>query len=205
MKKCYKIPTHTRNGRPVASHIRCRDFKQKKSGNPLEYEGRKLYYEQTKDILEEVDSLGYKTIINQSSSNFGKSEYIYVLNAEDEYNLDFAAKIRISDHGVSNYDRIFNEIHISGFHKITKESLDSIVEDVRFKLERQKYFEIRNFTEKFYTGNIETPTPYPTDKITSERMNKAGTKKIYTVDRVRLLDSSGYFNKLTGKLYSTIR
>lgn len=64
-----------------------------------------LQYEKTQQVVKALENLGYKNLhISRSITFFGVSTYI--LGDND-------LKLRISDHGVSNLDRVWNEIHYS--------------------------------------------------------------------------------------------
>ena len=64
-----------------------------------------LQYEKAQQVVKALENLGYKNLhISRSITFFGVSTYI--LGDND-------LKLRISDHGVSNLDRVWNEIHYS--------------------------------------------------------------------------------------------
>lgn len=58
------------------------------------------------EILENVECNGYFPSVDVSKTDFGQSFYI-----QNE-----KSKIRISDHSVSNFDRIINEVHFDIFN-----------------------------------------------------------------------------------------
>lgn len=72
-----------------------------------------------------------------NESNFGMSTYVYFL---DETGVQ--RKFRISDHSVTNLDRVLNEYHFSN-----KTDIKSFVESIKFDIERSKE-RARLFAEK---------------------------------------------------------
>jgi hypothetical protein len=149
-KKCYKIPAHTRRGRPVASHIRCRTFEEKKEedASPLEYKDYKLIHEKTKDVLKIADDMGYVSTLSQSQTRYGKSEYVYIGPNNQDYSLEHFLKVRISDHESTSWDRIINEVQLSSKTKFKKEDIDFLKKSIQFKFEREKHFKIKTYEEK---------------------------------------------------------
>jgi len=156
---------------------------------------------QTDKIAELIKKEGYDVSVNYSSTDFGRSNYIYVYDS-DYFNNNKKLKIRISDHSVSNYDRIFNEYHIS--YPIKDEEINDIVNGVvtyiHFEFDRNKYFDIK----KGFDTNIvlfETKEFRPeTDTIVNERLTKKG-EKIYNLKRKKKVQTVEFINKKTGKIY----
>lgn len=127
-------------------------------------------------IIETLIENGYDArYAGKSETDFGTSEYVNVWQNEAN-----CTKVRISDHSVTNYDRIFSEIHFpitvdpqhAAFHTL---------EEIRFRFDRDKFFEKREILVKNKT-TFETPKPLPDDEIISERIGKKG-HTVYTVVR----------------------
>ena len=70
-----------------------------------------------------------------SRTDFGESTYFYVLNP----NTNQSVKVRISDHSVTNLDRIFNEVHITTQSPLGMD-LDRAWNEIQFKIDRDKKF-----------------------------------------------------------------
>ena len=149
---------------------------------------------------------GLNTKVNLSKTSFGRSQYIYATDLTNEFpDESNAVKIRISDHSVSNFDRMFNEIHLDLKDTEYDESLGQyILAKVRFKIGRlrKEYFthEIVTLPE---TKRVETTNLTDKDVIISESLTKKG-KPLYKVDRTNYKRFNQYTYIPTGKIFSTI-
>jgi hypothetical protein len=162
-------------------------------------------YDYTKSIAEQIKENGYDVSVNYSKTNFGESHYLYV-NLKDDYNR--RVKIRISDHSVTNYNRIFDEIHL-GFPKnentkYSKETIESLLEKIRWKLERSKYFTPKDVIEKTKAYNVETENIKESDVLQRQFKTKKG-KDMYIVTRTYDIPSISWIYNPTNTIYTTIR
>lgn len=157
-------------------------------------------------LNEFLRSNGLNTKVNLSKTSFGRSQYIYATDLTNEFpDESNAVKIRISDHSVSNFDRMFNEIHLDLKDTEYDESLGQyILAKVRFKIGRlrKEYFthEIVTLPE---TKRVETTNLTDKDVIISESLTKKG-KPLYKVDRTNYKRFNQYTYIPTGKIFSTI-
>ena len=149
---------------------------------------------------------GLNTKVNLSKTSFGRSQYIYATDLTNEFpDESNAVKIRISDHSVSNFDRMFNEIHLDLKDTEYDESLGQyILAKVRLKIGRlrKEYFthEIVTLPE---TKRVETTNLTDKDVIISESLTKKG-KPLYKVDRTNYKRFNQYTYIPTGKIFETI-
>lgn len=157
-------------------------------------------------IQKEINKIGYITRISKSKTNFGKSNYVFATNNEDNLYTSNEIKIRISDHSVSNYDRIFNEYHI--VFPIAKKDYNKIIEGIlnhiKYYFDRNKFFyskEVDIYDLKF---NVITESPTETDVITKQWITKKN-KKMYEVTRKYTYKATQWINKKTNQVYNTIK
>jgi hypothetical protein len=156
-------------------------------------------------LQQEIEKSGYITRVSKSKTNFGKSNYVFATNKEDDLYTPNEIKIRISDHSVSNYDRIFNEYHIvfpiekKDYNQIT----EGVLKHIKYYFDRDKYFYSKevNIDKKSY--NVTTETPLNSDEITKEWVTKKG-KKMYEVTRIFTNKATQWIDKKTNKVYTTI-
>lgn len=161
----------------------------------------------TRLLVEAIEKRGYKTVVNLSKNDFGSSDYIYVnvLGHDKTFiNIKNAIKIRISDHPVSNIDRIFNEFHIRDTEdfEVTK---DAVINHLNFYYKRNEFFIKKDCTIETTATNVEANINQllETDLITSACVKKYG-RKVFRVTRTYQNSAICYINKVTGKIYKTI-
>lgn len=163
---------------------------------------------QTNFISEYIEKNGFYTSINHSRTSFGNSNYIYASDKENSFQSE-SKKIRISDHSVSNFDRLFNEVHVSYDSNIEnwKQQAESILRGLQWYYDKSKYFykeEVVETEEKIW----ETPESsyeadkQATDEIISKRIAKSG-RSIITIKRKYNYPREKWFHKESGKLYTT--
>lgn len=154
-------------------------------------------------LSDKFNSLGYSTLINRSRTMFGNSDYLYVAIKEENecfINKDYSCKIRISDHDVSNIDRVFNEVHINALREFNNDDFERILKEVRFKLEREKFFKKQdNFEiEEYIVDDVREP--YERDVIISDRLTKKGAI-VYKVRRTKRVPVIEYVDVESGKVF----
>jgi hypothetical protein len=170
----------------------------------------------TLNISNFLQDSGYFTKINFSKTSFGNSNYIYVKSApENIENWDsYILKIRISDHGVTNFDRIFNETHILFPYYTDGSQFDPldfkwIINEIRFKTDRDKYFIKKEIIEEKPT-KMEVPEHLllPTDEVVSSRPSsgrRGSPRVIYNIIRKHNVPLIAWINKETNSTYTTQR
>lgn len=99
-------------------------------------------YKLSKEIQNILNDRGVKINPTLSETNFGNSIY-FVVYPEDSFTPKL--KVRISDHGVSNKDRIFNEQHES-----SKSDPKRIADDIELAMYPERYEKIES-GERFYS------------------------------------------------------
>lgn len=99
-------------------------------------------YKLSKKIQNILSDRGVKIVPTLSETNFGNSIY-FVVYPEDSFTPKL--KVRISDHGVSNRDRIFNEQHES-----SKSDPKRIADDIELAMYPERYEKIES-GERFYS------------------------------------------------------
>ena len=162
--------------------------------------------EVTIKLNEFLKANGLNTKVNLSKTSFGRSQYIYATDLTNEFpDESNAVKIRISDHSVSNFDRMFNEVHLDLKNTEYNEALGQyILAKVRFKIGRlrKEYFthEIVTLPE---TKRLETTNLTDKDVIISESLTKKG-KPMYLVERTNYKRFNQYTYVPTGKIFETI-
>jgi hypothetical protein len=162
--------------------------------------------EVTIKLNEFLKANGLNTKVNLSKTSFGRSQYIYATDLTNEFpDESNAVKIRISDHSVSNFDRMFNEVHLDLKNTEYNEALGQyILAKVRFKIGRlrKEYFthEIVTLPE---TKRLETTNLTDKDVIISESLTKKG-KPMYWVERTNYKRFNQYTYIPTGKIFETI-
>ncbi len=162
----------------------------------------------TTNLLEkEIEENGYFTEVNHSKTSFGQSNYIYVSNKADEFGfLDGdKLKIRISDHDVSNMDRVFNEIHVQPLNKHydSKNIFTNTINIIKFRFDRDKYFTEEKDIEKVKAHNVQTTDLWHNDVVTKDYLTKKG-KQMYEVTRTYNNSVTKYVNKENGTVFKTI-
>jgi len=129
----------------------------------------------SKDVLLKLKERGFSVSgINKSKTAYGESHYITVYDVNGE---DF--KVRISDHSVTNIDRLRNEIHISNKDNsidIAIAKLELIRGDKFFSISKKQ--EVKRYTEKIGINGYNKDTDIILDKGISKR---GGVN--YTVER----------------------
>jgi hypothetical protein len=157
-----------------------------------------------------IEEAGYFTYISHSRTNFGNSNYIIVSNKADEYGIPSGneKKIRISDHGVSNYDRIFNEIHI-GFNyndnpskEDIQRTINYVLKELRWKFNKSEYFHKEDGLEEKKAYNVQTPIVGENDVITKEYLSKKG-RQLYEVTRTYINPVIKWVYNEDGKVFYT--
>jgi hypothetical protein len=148
----------------------------------------------------------------RSKTDFGNSNYLYATIGT--VNDSKSVKIRISDHSVTNHDRIFNEIHISfPYYKPNEKFKESdftwLINEINFNLQRDKYFSKEDGFEN-YTVQMEVNEKglRDTDKVVSERLSSAkrgAGRKIFNIERVNKKPVVRWVDKSNNKVYSTHR
>lgn len=147
---------------------------------------RRGAYEFTVKLNDFLIANNVNTKVVISKTNFGESNYIYANLNEDEYPDERnSAKIRISDHSVSNIDRMQNEILYRSSDMFTEQIGQVVLNEIRFKLDRETYFDYSietKYIEKTYNA-ISPENLKETDKIIEEfKTNKGVTR--FKINRV---------------------
>jgi hypothetical protein len=157
--------------------------------------------EYTKELANKIEqATNYDVKVSFSKTNFGESHYIIVKKNADD---NFEAKIRISDHSVSNFGRMFNEIHLF-FKNIKEENMNNVVDflvaEIRWKLEKSKYFLSKDVTVKKEAYNVQTENIRVSDVLQSEFKTKKGNT-MYIVTRTYDIPSIKWTYKPTNKTF----
>jgi hypothetical protein len=154
------------------------------------------HFTATQKVIDAADAAGFATSYCISNTNFGTSEYVYIrLNIDNE-----ALKVRISDHGVSNNSRVFNEVHV-GMNEI---NVQWVVNEANFKFRRNDYFEAKEIIVETKAFKVQATTLWANDVVTEEFISKKGNK-IYIVTRTYRNESTAWVNKQTGEIFTTIK
>lgn len=157
-----------------------------------------------------INDAGYYTKISLSRTDFGDSNYIYAYLSEEDYMKGGEGiKFRISDHSVTNVNRLFNEVHLP--FRIDKKNIESVaknaVKEIEFKFAREKYFTSQDvFEDEKTTFEVNEKGLQPTDKIISERLKK-GTedKKVFLIERTKKVPYTIWKDKRDGKEFAKFR
>lgn len=130
-----------------------------------------------------IKELGYLTRISKSKTDFGKSNYVFAVKDYTDLYSPNEVKIRISDHSVTNIDRIFNEYHIYFPLKADKaDIIQGALNNIIYYFDRDKYFYEKEIEDVRVAYNVLTDSPNETDVITKEWVTKKG-KQMYEVTR----------------------
>lgn len=152
-------------------------------------------YPSTQRVIDAADAAGYITSHCISKTDFGTSEYIYIrLNMDDE-----PIKVRISDHGVSNTQRVFNEVHV-GMNEV---NVQWVIDEANFKFRRNEYFFTKEVVVETKAFRVQATTLWDNDVVTEEFTSKKGNK-IYIVTRTYKNNATAWVNNQTGKIYKTV-
>ncbi len=146
---------------------------------------------------------GLKTRIALSQTSFGRSQYIYASPYLDEMpHEDNSAKIRFSDHSVSNIDRMRNEIHLDLRDEYTDSLGEYVLSQVRWKFSklRNEFFKHEIITKDVYSFPY-TKQLRDTDEILEESLTKKG-EPIYKVKRTNQRRFHRYTYLPTGKVFT---
>ena len=157
----------------------------------------------TNELNDELKKIGYITRVSKSKTNFGKSNYIFATNDVGNLYTPNEIKIRVSDHSVTNIDRIFNEFHISFPLKDKENSIKGALNKVKYYFDRGKHFYSKPINVEKKSYNVLTELPNKTDVVTKEWTTKKG-KNMYEVTRTYLNEAIGYFSKDNDILYDTV-
>ena len=156
--------------------------------------------ETTQRLNKKILDIGYFTDISRSKTSFGNSNYIFVDNKKDEFGFIVPSKkIRISDHSVTNIDRIFNEIHVEPGSK----SFESTLNELKWYYDSKKYFTKEVGYKEVKAYGVQTKTLMDSDFVTKEFTTKKGDK-MYEVTRTYLNKVDFYKFKGTDKTYKTV-
>lgn len=157
-------------------------------------------------LNDEIRKAGYLTRTSKSKTNFGKSNYVFATNKSDNLYTSNEIKVRVSDHSVTNFDRIMNEYHIifpvkkSDYNDV----VNGVVNYVKFNLDRDKYFYSKEVDLEEKANNVLAEKPNNTDVITKEWVTKKG-KQMYEVTRTYKKKANQWIDKDTDKVYTTIK
>jgi hypothetical protein len=157
-------------------------------------------------LNDEIRKAGYLTRTSKSKTNFGKSNYVFATNKSDNLYTSNEIKVRVSDHSVTNFDRIMNEYHIifpvkkSDYNDVA----NGVVNYVKFNLDRDKYFYSKEVDLEEKANNVLAEKPNNTDVITKEWVTKKG-KQMYEVTRTYKKKANQWIDKDTDKVYTTIK
>ena len=142
--------------------------------------------EYTLFIKKQIESEGYYVSSpSYSKTKFGNSNYLYV----DTEELGNRVKVRVSDHSVTNLDRMFDEIHLhyppySGFLG----SIENLIKQIRFRLQKDKYFKDEDGVEEYIVKmDVNEKDLRQTDKILLERLStgrRGAGRKIFAIERI---------------------
>jgi hypothetical protein len=114
--------------------------------------------------------------------------------SNDNFSSNDQIKIRVSDHSVSNINRIFDEVHV----KNENES-NIAINRVKYYFDRDKHFTNKE-VNVYKIARQRVKQTEPGDVI----LNKGKTKKnedIYDIERKIKNKTSAYFTKDTNELY----
>lgn len=151
----------------------------------------------TQQLINSIEAAGYFALYSSSKTDFGHSEYIY---AGVEAWTPSMMKIRISDHSVTNNDRVFNEYHIPANQQINAEA---VITALHFKFKRSEFFFEKDIIVENTAYNVQVAEGQlrETDIITDEWVAKKSKSKFYKVTRTYVNKATGYFLKSTGEYY----
>ena len=139
------------------------------------YSGNINNLKKAKIAHQQLTDMGYHThSVHLSSTSFGNSLY---MNVKNDQGHEF--KVRSSDHSVSNFDRIGNEIHIQQDGRLSKQDymyLERINHPTRYT---------KTELESKILESVPKNKITPEHKILGERISKKTGKPIYDVERVR--------------------
>lgn len=181
--------------------VRFKDFESNlfKNGggiNPV------TYYPKTLQLAEYLENNGVNVRTVISNTNFGHSDYVYAALDFDIMPTDGnSVKFRISDHDVSNIDRIRNELHYGRNGLLPDASLKNALNEVRFYSDTSKYFDHDIVTVNF-TKEYSVKEPLPTDEIVSQETTPKG-KIMYKVKRPRQERQHVYKIKGTDEVFTS--
>lgn len=151
----------------------------------------------TQKLRDEIEALDYQCYVSKSVTSFGISNYVFVGDFEqgDFDSATYPKKIRLSDHGVSNFDRITNEIHVHNF-----ENFSGIINQLNYYFRTSEYFDKRNIVEEELKKNFQTKELRDTDIVTKQWVTKKG-ESMYEVSRMYYYNVEAYFFKNTDIKY----
>jgi hypothetical protein len=159
------------------------DYYKKLLGAKLEHGGSVKIgvdemFEKTKQYLDTKKDLFY-TIGANSKTDFGQSRYIYVFEkGGDSFENK---KIRISDHSVTNINRLMDEYHIFDENEI-KDKVDLI----EYYFFPEKFTKQEVFNDNIVSMEIPASQKKETDIVVSERLSSAkrgAGRLIYSIKR----------------------
>lgn len=161
--------------------------------------GLVTYYPLTIQINDYLQANGINTRTVISNTDFGHSDYIYANLDKSVIPTDgVAVKFRISDHSVSNIDRMRNEIHYNSTVIADENILNNALNEVYFALDRSNYFD-HEIIERKECKEVITKTPnLDNESIISEETTSTG-KTMYKVQRCYSKRYHLYKSKLTGQ------
>ena len=172
-------------------------------GGKIESQDSILMNEQTYKIAEMIEDAGYYAVVNKSRTHFGKSNYIYIYPTQKDYDdrNSNAFKVRISDHDVSNQDRIMNEYLISLPIIDLQNTAESILAEFKFRYFRNEFFDVSKSSENQAKRlEVNEKDIKSDDKIISQRTSKSGSV-IYSVERIYKNEYIDFLKKSDGKTF----
>ena len=182
------------------------DIRFENGGNVYEnssYEDMTNFTLDVKKIIE--DSGYYVSNPSYSKTKFGNSNYLYVSkDILDENNI----KVRISDHSVTNLDRMFNEIHIHYPNYKGILGLNTSLKEIDFRLNKSKFFKSDEGYE-YYPVIMEVNENglRDNDEIISERLSSAkrgAGRRIFNIKRINKKNVINWIDIRDGKIFKTI-
>lgn len=152
-------------------------------------------YPSTQRVIDAAEAAGFIHSHCISKTNFGTSEYVYIrLNMDNE-----PMKVRISDHGVSNTQRVFNEVHVG----INEVNVQWVIDEANFKFRRNEYFVAKDVVIETKAFKVQATILWDSDVVTEEFTSKKGNT-IYIVTRTYNNNATAWVNNQTGGIYKTI-
>jgi len=164
--------------------------------------------EYTLFVKKQIEDAGYYVSSpTYSKTNFGNSNYLYVAkNIFDENKI----KVRISDHSVTNLDRMFNEIHL---HYPPYENsifnFKRAIKEIDFRLNKSKFFREEEGDEDYIVEmEVNENGLRPTDKVVSERLStgrRGADRKIFKIVRINKKPVINWIDIRDDKIFKTIQ
>lgn len=162
----------------------------------------------TLDVKKAIQKNGYiVSDISYSKTKFGNSNYMYIYKDKiDLNNFSDGLKVRVSDHSVSNFDRIFNEVHIP-FPPSKIFTLNRQLQEIDFRLNKNKFFKSEDgYEDNIVEMEVNENNLKDTDIVISERLSsgrRGAGRKIFKIRRVNKKPVINWVDIRNGKIFKT--